>query len=717
MILLDSGPLVTQPVQIFFIVLVIILFTPLLLNRLKIPHIIGMIVAGVVIGPYGFNVLDNDSSFAIFGQVGLLYLMFLAGLEIDMYHLRLNMRKGLFFGLLTLFIPLVLGILTSVWLLGLDWLTSVLLGAMYASHTLISYPVAARFGITKAPAVLISIVGTIIAVIGALLVLAAAVNIRREGSFDLLAQAVLIVKLALWCVALLYLYPRITRRFFKSHNDKVTQYVFVLAMVFFAAWTAQLIGLEPVLGAFFAGLLLNRYVPPASSLMGSIEFVGNALFIPYFLISVGMMINIRVIANVDTLAVAGIMLAVAVVSKWLPAFIACRVNRLDSSSEGVMFGLTAAHTAVALAVVTLGYNLGMLDTRILNSTVLVILVTCALAPIITAANAPKLKVRMLAAEEEDGVIRQTRVNNTLITVANPESAGALVELAVLMRNDRGSHSMFALHVRDDNSNAAKNLARTSLESARKAGASADVAVETLERFDLNTVTGVLNAIEERDITEVILGMHRRAGVIDTFFGNKVEKLLRSSNKMVLISRCFIPLNTVTRIVVWVPYRAQYETGFSRWVRGLARLTRQLGCRIIFCCCADAQPLIRGVLYRENYGIRCEFDTLEANDDYVLLANKINEDDLFVIIGARPNSVSFSSAISEMPSFLQRYFAGNNLLIIYPEQFGEGPSLTSFVDPMSSDIAAVPLPLWRRVRNAWRRLAVARRSLTHRNRRQ
>ena len=718
MVTLNSVPLVTQPVQIFFIVLVIILFTPLLLNKLKIPHIIGMIVAGVVIGPYGFNILDNDSSFAIFGQVGLLYLMFLAGLEIDMYHLRLNMRKGLLFGLLTLLIPLVLGVLTSVWLLGLDWITSLLLGAMYASHTLISYPVVARFGITKAPAVLIAIVGTIIAVIGALLVLAATVNVRREGAFDLLAQAMLIGKMVVWCLVLLYAYPRVTRRFFKSHNDKVTQYVFVLAMVFLAAWTAQLIGLEPVLGAFFAGLLLNRYVPPASSLMGSIEFVGNALFIPYFLISVGMMINVRVIANSETLAVAGIMLAVAIVSKWLPAFIVCRINRLDYSSEGVMFGLTAAHTAVALAVVTLGYNLGMLDTRILNSTVLVILVTCALAPIITAANAPKLKLRLLAAEEEDGVIRQTRVNNTLITVANPASASPLVDLAVLMRNDRGRHSMFALHVRDENTNAAKNLARASLDMASKAAASADVGIETLERFDLNTVTGVLNVIEERDITEVILGMHRRVGVIDTFFGSKVEKLLRSTNKMILINRMFIPLNTVTRIVVWVPAHAQFETGFSRWVRGLARLTRQLGCRIIFCCNADIQPLIRGVIYRENYGIRCEFSTLETNDDYILLSNKILDDDLFVIIGARANSVSYTSSMAELPTFLQRYFAGNNLLIVYPEQFGEGPALTSFVDPLSTDIASMPSPLWREMRNIWRRISVVRRSFMrrHNNRR-
>lgn len=716
MMLVNTTPLVTQPVQIFFIVLVIILFTPLLFNKLKIPHIIGMIVAGVIIGPFGFNILDNDSSFAIFGQVGLLYLMFLAGLEIDMYHLRLNMRKGLLFGLLTLMIPLVLGVFTSVWLLGLDWLTSLLLGAMYASHTLISYPVAARFGITKAPAVLIAIVGTIIAVIGALLVLAATVTVKREGELDSVALLLMVAKLILWCLALLYFYPRATRRFFKSHNDKVTQYVFVLAMVFFASWTAQLIGLEPVLGAFFAGLLLNRYVPPASSLMGSIEFVGNALFIPYFLISVGMMINVRVIANTDTLTVSAVMLTVALVGKWLPAFIACRINRLDNSSEGVMFGLTAAHTAVALAVVTLGYNLGMLDTRILNSTILVILVTCAVAPVITAANAPKLKIRLIAAEEEEGIIRHTRVNNTLIPVANPESAWQLVDLAVLMRNDRGLHSMFALHVRDDNSKKGKSLARASLEAAEKTGAAADIKVETLERYDLNTVTGVLNVIEERDITEVILGMHRRAGMIDTFLGNKVEKLLRSTNRMILISRCYIPLNTVTRIVVWVPYHAQYETGFSRWVRCVARLTRQIGCRVIFCSCADAQPLIRGVIYRENYGIRCEFRTMDANDDYVLLANKILDDDLFVIIGARANSVSYSSSVAELPQFLQRYFSSNNLLIVYPEQFGESPALTSFVDPMSTDIASTPSPLWLKIKNIWRRIAIARRNFSHRRHR-
>lgn len=701
MILLSSAPLVTQPVQIFLIVLVIILCAPLLLNRLKVPHIVGMIVAGIVVGPYGFNILDNDSSFAIFGQVGLLYLMFLAGLEIDMFHLRLNFRRGLLFGVLTLLIPLVLGVLSSHFILRRDLVTSLLLGSVYASHTLLSYPVAARFGITRTPAVLIAIVGTIIAVIGALLVLAATVNIHAAGTLEAGTMLWLIARLVIWSGALLLIYPRLTRYFFKHFPDKVLQYVFILTMVFLAAGTAQFIGLEAVLGAFLAGLILNRYVPAASPLMASIEFVGNALFIPYFLISVGMMINIRVIADTDTLLLAAIMLAVAMAGKWLPAWIAQRVNGLSSAGRGVIFGLTTAHTAVALAVVTLGYNMGILDGHILNATVLVILVTCAAAPIITAAYAPRLKLAMMEGAEETGdTVADTarnRINNTLIPVANVVTAQQLMDLALLMRNQRGTHRFYALHVRSDNSTASKTLSSSALEAAQRTAAAADIKINTLERYDLNIVTGLTNTIEERDITEIILGMHRRTTIIDSFLGMKVDQLLRATNKMVIVSRCYIPLSTITRVVVWVPQGAQFETGFSRWVRALARLTRQIGCRIVFCCPEAVQPLVRGVLYHENYGIRCEFRTTGGWDDFILMSANIAADDLLAVIAARPNSVSYTDGMAELPGFLQRYFSGNNLLIIYPEQFGQNVALTSFTDPLASDITTSAAPVWSRIR--------------------
>ena len=702
-----TPPLVTQPVPIFFIVLVIILLAPIIFNRLKIPHIIGLIVAGVVIGPFGFNILDRDSSFAIFGQVGLLYLMFLAGLEIDLFYLRLNLRRGLLFGFLTLIIPLGMGLFSSVYLLGLDWTTSMLLGSMYASHTLLSYPIVARLGLTKTPAVLIAIVGTIIAVIGALLVLAASVNIKREDGFNPWAVTKLVLMLIGYCVVILKVYPRLTRRFFRIYADKVTQYVFVLALVFLAAWMATLIGLEPVLGAFLAGLVLNRFIPTASPLMNSIEFVGNALFIPYFLISVGMMINLGVVFNVQTLRVAAIMTVIAFVSKWIPAWVTQRINRFTGASRRVLFGLTAAHTAVALAVVTLGNNLGMFDETVLNATILVILITCAVSPLITAGAATTLKILMLNQDDEHGSpsmsSKRLRVNNTLIPVANDMTATSLVELAVLMRNDRGKHDIYALHVRNENSPSARAQSDRSLSAAVSIGAAADVTINTLQRYDLNTVTGILNAIEERDITEVILGLHRRASFVDSFFGSKVEQLLKSTNKMLIITRCFIPVNTVRRIIVLVPPKAQYETGFSRWVRGLARLTRQLGCRIIFCCPNEIQPLIRGVLYAENYRLRCEFQSTETWDDFIVRSSEITDDDLFVAIGARPASLSYSTAIAELPQFLQRNFSHHNIVVIYPEQFGAEVPLTSFTDPMASDLTAAPSPLLRRLRQKirWR----------------
>lgn len=719
MMLAANTAMVTQPVPIFLIVLVIILCAPLLLNKLKIPHIIGMIVAGVIIGPYGFNVLASDSSFAIFGQVGLLYLMFLAGLEIDMYHLKLNLRRGLVFGVLTLLVPLGLGIVTSVWLLHLSWLTSLLLGAMYASHTLIAFPVATRLGITRSPAVLISIVGTIIAVIGALIVLAITGSVKRQGYFNPLVVLRLLGWTLAYCMIVLYVYPRLTRFFFKRVTDKVNQYVFILALVFLAALGAQAIGLEAVLGAFFAGLVLNRYVPSDSSLMSSIEFVGNAIFIPYFLISVGMMINLRVVIHPGTLAIAGIMLAVALVSKWIPAEIARLVNGLSVASRNVMFGLTSAHTAVALAVVTMGYQMGMLNEQVLNSTVVVILVTCALAPIFTAGSAPALKMEMMESEDGagDDMLHHSRHNRTLITVATPQLAQQLIDLAVLMRNDRGTHDFYAIHVRNDNSNKAKALSSQALEAARKGAAAADTKIETLDRYDINVVTGVLNAAAERDITEIIVGMHRRTSVIDSFFGNNISQMLRSTNKMVMITRTFIPLNTMSRIVVWSPPNARYETGFSRWVRTLSRLTRQMGCRIIFCCTEESQLLIRSIIYQENYGIRCEFRTVNQWDDFILLSNKIKDDDLFVVVGARVNSVSYSSEMVEVPQFLQKYFSQNNLLLIYPGQFADvDTTYTSFADPNFTDIATAPSPLWLKLRAMWRALIVwKKKHITQRNR--
>lgn len=706
----------TNPVLIFFTVLVIILLAPLLLNRLKIPHIIGMIVAGVCIGPYGFNLLARDSSFEIFGQVGILYLMFLAGLEIDMYHLKKNLKRGLGFGLYTFLVPMIVGTVASVWLLHFDWLTSVLLASMYASHTLIAYPIVSRLGLTKSPAVIITIAGTIVTVLGALIVLAVVVGIHKEGHFNGGEMLRLLLYLVAYCLVVVYVYPRMTRWFFKTYNDAVTQFIYVLAMVFLASYAAQVIGLESVLGAFFAGLVLNRYIPNISPLMNRIEFVGNAIFIPYFLIGVGMLINVKVLASSwDTLYVAVNMSVVATLCKWIAAWLTQKTFRMPAIDRSMMFGLSNAQAAATLAAVMIGFGLGIFDESVLNGTIVMILVTCAVSSIVTERAAMRMKVDALASDMNDNMAR-VRENHTLISVSNPVTAQGLVTLALLMRGSTGRNKLYALHVRNDNSAGARAIGRNSLDVAEQAAVSADARLTPIERYDLNTVTGLLNTIEERDITEVIIGLHRKTTVIDSFFGTKIEQLLKSTNRMVVITRCFIPVNTVTRIVVSVPPKAQFETGFTRWVAAVANLTRQLGCRVIFCCHPDTMTLIRGVIHKERYEIRYESREVEQWDDFVLLANRILDDDLFIVVSARRTSVSFNPDMDAMPEFLQRYFSHNNLIVLYPEQFGEDVPLTSFVDPLATDISATPSTVWRYIRGWYRAVVGIKKRITHRNRR-
>lgn len=708
--------IITDPVLIFFIVLVIILLAPLLLNKIKIPHIIGMIVAGVIVGPYGIGLLARDASFQIFGQVGILYLMFLAGIEIDMYHLKKNLKKGMTFGTYTFLIPMILGTVTSYYFLHLDWLTSILLASMYASHTLVAYPIISRFGLTKSPTVIITIAGTIVTVLGALIVLAVCVGIHNDGEFNASEVLMLLLRLVIYSIAVIYLFPRITRWFFKNYSDSVMQFIFVLAMVFLASCTAGLIGLESVLGAFFAGIVMNRYIPNMSPLMNRIEFVGNAIFIPYFLIGVGMLINVKVIfAGWNTLYVAIMMSVVATLCKWLAAWVTQLTYHMSALDRKMIFGLSNAQAAATLAAVMIGYNLGIFDESILNGTIVMILVTCTISSIVTERAATRMKMEQLENAENNTDTSSDRSLNTMIAVANPLTVPGLVELAVLLRNpySKGGH-LYAAHVRSDNSAGSKAMGRNSLDLAIQTGASVDTEILPIERYDLNFVTGLINTVEERDISNVIIGMHRKATVIDSFFGSKIERLLESTHKMVVITRCFIPVSTITRIVVSVPDKAQYEIGFKRWVMAIANLTQQLGCRVIFCCNPEVKPYIRGVLHSEKYEIRSEFRDVEEWDDFVLLANRILDDDLFIVVNARRASVSFNPSMEELPGFLQKYFSRNNLIVLYPEQFGESTITVSAYNPLGGDVVSKG-ELWVRLAHYWRQLIQLRKRFTHRKR--
>lgn len=686
----------TNPILIFFIVLVIILFAPLILNRFKIPHIIGLIIAGMVVGPNGFGLLSDDSSFKIFGTVGLLYLMFLAGLEMDINDFKKNKNKGIIFGIFTFLVPMILGTLSGYYLLGFSWITSVLLASMYASHTLVAYPIVSRYGVSRSSSVTITIAGTIITVVLALLILAVIAGMYK-GEINEIFWLRLVFSVSLFCAFIIYVFPRLTRWFLKKYEDNVSQYIFVLALVFSASYMAYLAGLEGIIGAFLAGVVLNRFIPAVSPLMNRIEFVGNALFIPYFLISVGMLVDLQVLfSSKEALWVAFVMSFIATLSKWIAAWLMQKSFKMPKLDRNMIFGLSNGQAAATLAAVLIGYEIilgydasgepiRLLNENVLNGTIIMILVTCTISSFVTEKAARQMATQQL---KQDGETKPgKREERILIPVANPVTIENLVNLALLLKNPKRRSPMYALHVTDDNKEGTGNTfgAKAALNKAASIASAADVRMETIARYDLNIASGILHTIKEKEISEVVIGLHWKANIVDTFFGVKTEALLKGTNRMIFISKCIIPPNTTTRIVIAVPEKAEYETGFADWVNCIANIAYQVGCRAIFYGTAQSLNQIKGVLVHNGHRIRSEFQLMDNWADLILLTDIVLPDDLFVIVSARHTSISYSPDFEQLPVLLSRYFSNANLIVIYPEQFGEEKDIVFFSDPLAMDV--------------------------------
>lgn len=673
---------IDNPVLIFFIVLAIILLAPIVLNRFRIPHIIGLIIAGIIIGPHGLHLLARDSSFEIFGQVGILYLMFLAGIEMDIFSLIRNRKPGIIFGLLTFGIPMILGTVASHYLLHLDWLISMLLSSMFASHTLISYPIVSRYGINRYAPVTVAVAGTIFAILGSLIVFAIVTG-SLSGDTSTTYWVAFVIKVIAYALFIIFVYPHLIRWFFKTYSDNVMQFIFVLALVFLSSFIAEFIGLLSIIGAFFAGIILNRYIPSVSPLMNRLEFVGNALFIPYFLIGVGMMIDLGIIVeHPQLLLVAVIMCFIAVSTKWIAAWMIQRIFHYTATDRRLIFGITSAKAAVSLAAVIVGRQLGVFDDAILNGTIIMILVTCTVSSILTERASSKIVVQLQDQElsPAESAVNEERI---LIPVANPATVERLVNMALLMKKPKRNTPIYALYVNDDSKTSNQYASQRILQQASKAASAADAQLVPISRYDLNIASGILNTVKEHNISEIVLGLHHKANIVDSFFGSKIENMLRGTHKMIWITKCTTPPDTTSRIIVSVPPMAEYETGFATWIDRLANISQQIGCRIIFYAYEATIPHIEGVLMRRSDKIRHEYSKVESWDDMLLLSNVVSEDDLFVVVSARRASVSFNTDYDKLPAFLTQYFADNNLIVLYPEQFGTAtPNTATFHDPLA-----------------------------------
>ena len=695
---------ITNPTMVFFTVLTIILIAPIVMSKLRIPHIIGMVLAGIVIGKHGFNILERDSSFELFGRVGLLYIMFLAGLEMDFEGLKRNFRGVGLFGLLTFSVPFVLMYLAGIHFLHYSVIASLLLSCIMASNTLIAYPIVTRYGLQKHDVSVLSVGASMLSLLMALVVVAALAG-SYSGGGGAMFWLLFALKFAGCSCAIYFLIRTLTRCFLRRYSDAVMQFIFVLAMMFFSASLCELAGLEGILGAFFSGLILNRFIPTISPLMNRLEFIGNAIFIPYFLIGVGMLINVNLLFEGGGIIFTVLcIVVVGTLGKALAAYITCFLLHKPWISGHFMFGLTSAHAAGGIAIVMIGMELTdasgnyLIGDDMLNGVVIMILFTCVISTLITDASAK----RIILGENKHAV--HTEVGDDekiLIPVKYPETCNTLVSLAIMMRNQKLNRGLVALNVVYDDDDAEINQRKGHhlLEGVVDRASAVDVRVQTQVRLATNIGNGIKHAFREFDCSEIILGLHNHDNSPRVFWGDFAQSVFNGLSRQIIIARCTQPFSTLRAIRVAVPSRAEFEPGFYRWLERLCRFAGGIGCRIIFNGREDTLKLIEQYVANCHPHVRGEYVEMPKWQGFIRLAEETDKEEMLVVVTARQGTVSYKAALDRLPEELTKHYIGTNVMIIFPDQYGPAPDTMTFATAQHTE----QLSAYQMVLNFFRRL--------------
>lgn len=681
---LASTALVTDPTWIFSIVLCIILLAPLLLRNLRIPHVIGLILAGVLVGKFGLNILDRDSSFELFGQVGINYIMFLAGLELDMGSVQNYGRDGLKFGVLTFLIPFFLGFTTSFYLLDFGIFTSLLMACIYSSHTLVTYPTVGRYGLGRHRVVVKSVVATAFTLFVSLLFLAFVIGSLKPDT-SVFTWLIFALKCCVYVAAVLIIFPRLGRWFLRRYDDSVLQYIFILALVFLSASFAKMVGLEGLLGAFLAGLVVSRLIPKTSPLMTRLEFVGNAIFIPYFLIGVGMLIDVRIMfGDFQTLWIILVMVVTGAISKLLASAVMAWWSGEDRNSMWLMFGLTNAHAAGALAIVMIGTNpsVHLMNDQVLNGTVMLILFSCVLSGFATNIGAKRLALSDTTLEDNRGSYH----GKCLVTFSQHDNVDVMTQLAILIRNPYIPDSLMGLCVSYDAQNEKEGadsyrLGKQMLERAQEVAASADVPMATLNRISTNIAGGILRTMKENECGEVVMCLaDRTTGMSKSSMGQVIDSVVSGSHREVMIVRNIVPPGTIRRVLVAVPQKAEYEVGFYKWLEHVCRIGEQTDCHLEFHAHTDTLPYIRGYMQQKHGNVRTQYAEMNIWTQLLNLQHQTDANSILVAVTARPGFISYQPSFDNLPLQIHRYFGHTSVMLLYPDQWGDPLETVSVFAP-------------------------------------
>ena len=665
---LPTEPLVTNPTWIVLIVLGLILFTPMVLERLKIPSIVGLIVAGMLVGPHGVYLLSRDASFEIFGKVGIYYIMFLASLGMNLTDVQRYRWGALAFGTISFALPMGLGFLVNRWGLGLSLPAAILVAAMYSGHTLLTYPLVMRWGLARHRSVGMAVGGTILTNVLTLVVLAVAVGMYKPdgGEFNiwyLLGRVVLVT------VGLFLVMPWVARWFFRSFDEGVVQYVFVLVLVFLGAGLMEWAGMEGILGAFLVGLVLNREIPAVGPLMQRIVFVGNALFIPYFLIGVGMIINLHTLLsgwNIAAMALAMILIGTA--GKLLAAQLVGRALQFSAIERSMVGGLSTARAASALAIAMVGYEIilpdgsHLLNEDVVGAAMMLILGSCIIASALTERAARRL---MLSGATLSASAEREEKDSLVVALANPRMVIPMTNMALMLRSASATSQLTAVSVVLSDDTEERATAQQGLDYAAKMAATVGVRMQTHCRRSVNAVTGIVHTAGEHEATDILIGLHQKKSISATFFGKFATDLFDAASQQIMVYRPLVPIHSLRRMHIVVPRRGEYDPGFRHWAARLATLSVQLSCRISAYGAPETMQALRQIWESSKQKPEVEYHDFTSWDDLLPLASRLRSDHLAVFISARRGMPSHHRYLDQLPMQLERYFSMRSWMIVLP----------------------------------------------------
>lgn len=650
-------------VLILAFTLLIILFAPLLFRRFKIPGIIGLVLAGVFIGPKCLHIIQSADSFELLSKTGLLYIMFLAGLEIDMQEFRHNRNKSLVFGALTFLIPIIVGYFVCIYIFHFPLWSALLLASMFSTHTLLSYPIVSNMGIIKNRAVQITFGGTIITD-SAVLILLGIITNAVNGEISPAFFIRIVISLALLLIATLYLLPRMSRWFFRNIEAQASShYIFVLAVVFISGFLSELAGVEPIIGAFLAGLGLNKVIPHNGILMNRIVFIGNTLFIPFFLISAGMLVDLGLFfKGSEALIFAGILCVVGLITKYAAAWFTALIFNYTKHERNIIFGLSVSHAAATLAVIKVGFDIGLFDQNVVNATIILILISCLISSFVTERAARKIAVQ----EKEVTRKVQEKPERILIPVSNPENIQRLIDLALLIKDPNSHEPLYPLSIVEDEDDAGEkiNLVKKVVEGVAEQIASGDKKVEVLKKVDLSIVDGIVRTAKAYNISDILISYKAQQSSTNLISTSIAENLLAKSKQTVIISKILQPLNSFHKVVVVLTPNAELKSGFTHSANQINTLIKQIGNDVFVYglgltlkSFADAIKDKKQSFYR--YVPLASFENNEP-------INHVQEDCLYIFLSARSQTLSFNYHVDEMPKKLNRNNEFTSFIIIYPE---------------------------------------------------